>query len=1027
MLKLRQTKKFQSEPEPVLRLVDVAARLTGRTSQSFIVALISFVFFYQLTSCVNSDVTSATPESISSNTTEALNSGPGQTNVDPMASASPSSLPALTPAANPSASPSPSPTPSPSPSPISKIWSFDLPSQYTYNNSYLLIKNGSANLRQSFEDAGISPTGTPTGISDYWPNTSSTNLSYSPAYEAIVLESTSQGGRPLPDAGSTTSWLSMSTNVVLLHFDEASFAINPSPVPVISPSPSPVPSASPSLTPVTVASPSPLPTVFVNSAPSPQAHSVPMPSPMPSTSPSPTGPGSSSPVPITLASPVPGSSPSPTVAKGYCTSCPTLGATGQVGTGVTFNGSSSSQSITLSKATSLTTADIYTGNVYGTDLTVSLWLTGSSLNNFAIPLQKTSTSSLNDGYGFYYSSTSGFCGWVGDYSSGKACASLEWSQSVFHHIVLTYTNSVVTLYVNGMAMASTTYAAATLFSSHQLTVGSGLGGSTWNGTIDEVAVFSSALTATEAFQLYITQVAASTGTFISSVFDEGASATGAWVSLGYSPLFPAGKPIPETDETAYQSGNSTTTDLKLLLHFDEAVSSGTFPNPVISPGPTGYSILSSDTTDLAAAGGITRAVGGKFKQAVYFDGVNDAIKFSSGNTGFSGIQFTSSFTLSFWIQPFSPVLSSSSNSHTIPLILYTDSGWSTGYGVVVESGKVCFFTGSYSSSRICSSANTLKPHHWNHVVASYNASSTTIKLLTNGQSAGSFTSASAPTPVTESNYTILYLGNFFAPSPSPTPTPTTPSYIQPYKGKLDELAIWGRALTDTEQVALYKRGATRLQIQLADTCSNATCSTATFKGEYALSSPAPTPSVAPIYVADEQSNSVSTLPSITPWTSVAAARYLQYKVIFDTFDSNYSPGLRSVTPVSSPAPYTYPSPVVTTTALLTSIQTQTYLTADTLTSFAASGAATLKITYQLSVDGTNWYYASAVTAPCTWTLATATTVAQSNTEANANTCITNFLTTSRTGKLYIKAIFNSDGATAIQLDSITVNATRTIQ
>ena len=72
------------------------------------------------------------------------------------------------------------------------------------------------------------------------------------------------------------------------------------------------------------------------------------------------------------------------------------------------------------------------------------------------------------------------------------------------HVVGTYDGSTVKIYTNGLLVQSLAYAAALTHSAAPLLIGdaAGTGNYHWAGGLDEVAVYSRALTASEVAQHY---------------------------------------------------------------------------------------------------------------------------------------------------------------------------------------------------------------------------------------------------------------------------------------------------------------------------------------------------------------------------------------------------------------------------------------------------------------------------------------------------------------------------------------------
>ena len=104
-----------------------------------------------------------------------------------------------------------------------------------------------------------------------------------------------------------------------------------------------------------------------------------------------------------------------------------------------------------------------------------------------------------------------------------------------------------------------------------------------------------------------------------------------------------------------------------------------------------------------------------------------------------------------------------------------------------------------------------------------------------------------------------------------------------FKGTIDEVSIFNRALSATEVNDTYKRGALSLKHQVRS-CANSNCSDGTFIGP---------DGTANTYYS-ESSNTSNNTPSLS-LSNVGNNRYFQYKSFLDTTDSALTPELKNVT------------------------------------------------------------------------------------------------------------------------------------
>ena len=123
-------------------------------------------------------------------------------------------------------------------------------------------------------------------------------------------------------------------------------------------------------------------------------------------------------------------------------------------------------------------------------------------DGFAVVVSKTTSGSLNDGYGLGQvgnDSTFGF--WINNASSIRATTSL--TSGVWQHVVGTYDGTALRIYVNGVLKGSVPYSGGISHSISALEVGAAGGGSrAWKGGIDELQIYNRALTGAEITSRY---------------------------------------------------------------------------------------------------------------------------------------------------------------------------------------------------------------------------------------------------------------------------------------------------------------------------------------------------------------------------------------------------------------------------------------------------------------------------------------------------------------------------------------------
>ena len=441
------------------------------------------------------------------------------------------------------------------------------------------------------------------------------------------------------------------------------------------------------------------------------------------------------------------------------------------------------------------------------------------------------------------------------------------------------------------------------------------------------------------------------GDFTSRVMDAGDTAV--WNSISWTPQRPLYKELPNNKgvETAYPTGNVNMTGNVLLMHMNEA--SGTIVD------------YSGQGTNGTTYGGVTYGASGRFNTALSFDGVNDYVGMGTG------CLVSSSWTVSLWLYPLNPA--------NYERVFIQGSGGCGSRQIMVywHSGHLEVRTATNGSSGNPQAATgPITTGAWSHFVWTYDGA--THALYVNG----ALSSASA----TGSNVGIA--GNNYIGCRQGT--------TNFWSGRIDEVAIYNRALSATEIADHYKRGALRLKCQVRSGSTNPP--TGSFIG--------PDSTTGTYY--SELSNSTTGLPSLS-LTKVANNQYFQYKAYLETDNSSYSPELKSV--VIGPTHYPGDNPTVQNNA------GQTYAVLNSFVETLGAGNAG-SVRYQISKDGTNWYYWNG----SGWVAASG--YSQTNTAANVNTNCGRFDDDVGRGDFYFKAFLHSGAAAQqVELDQVDLGYT----
>ncbi len=326
------------------------------------------------------------------------------------------------------------------------------------------------------------------------------------------------------------------------------------------------------------------------------------------------------------------------------------------------------------------------------------------------------------------------------------------------------------------------------------------------------------------------------GTYISSIKDASSNTT--WSTLSWVPERPSGKALPNngSSESAYSSGNANMNGNVLLMHLDE--SSGTIHD-------------SSGQANNGTNNGASYGVSGKFNTAMDFDGSNDYIDCGNSNSLDIGHG-----TWEAWIYPTS---FSDHQYHTVVSKYYASAYW---FGLYQNGGRIQLWVAGGAHQ----STGTVALNRWSHIVVTWDGS--VIKYYINGN----FDSQN--TGVTGSPATNNYNAQIGA-------DPQSSNYR--FTGKLDEIAIFNRVLSATEILDIYKRGALRLKYQVRS-CDDNACSGESFIG----------PDGTNTTFYSEINNTSLGLPSFN-LSNVNPNQYFQYRIVFETDNSTYTPEVNSVT------------------------------------------------------------------------------------------------------------------------------------
>jgi len=649
----------------------------------------------------------------------------------------------------------------------------------------------------------------------------------------------------------------------------------------------------------------------------------------------------------------------------------------------------------------------------GEKITISAWVNPTSMTSGSIwPILSkggVAASSTDQNYSLRLVSSDGINYALSFIYRDSADTTFHKSESPFstlvtsgwHHVVMTYvfgTGGSLRFYLDGVPQTPAGWAtgngnSAPLESNSALWIG-GMLGSRYIGTIDDLAIFRDSLSASAIQQIYQHQSAKYAGTFTSRVMDAFSDGQ-LWKTLSWSPSLPFGKSLPTTNEThlTYSALATDTlmTGIQGLWHLDEpAGTTGT--NSVIDS--SGNNLHGTPNT-------MTFGVAGPLGTGV--SATAGLIDFGASTPAFAG---TLPFSVSIWFK------TTATSGYANLLFKRASNGSGVqGWGIYVAAGTAYFRRIVNTAEYGPASTGTVNDGKWHHAVMSYNGAQTSGYI--DGVLQGS---AVADTHVLVDTSGLMQVGNALL-------------------GSVDEGAVWNRALSSSEVLQLYRRGANRILYQVRS-CSDATCTT----GSPPWLGPDGTNQSYFSELYNTASNSLTGavsngLPTMTftnfgapLTTNLAANRYFQYRAIMEADSAALAcdygggantsacfPELKNVT--VGPTHYDSSIPTISN-AVGPSLHYLTGLT-ETVQASACLGG----IKYLLSPDNASWYYYN--TGGSAWSSAGASIsgtagYALANTAATLTPSVLNaFAAQAGTGSLYYKAFLKSDGVQACALDDVT--------
>jgi len=392
-------------------------------------------------------------------------------------------------------------------------------------------------------------------------------------------------------------------------------------------------------------------------------------------------------------------------------------------------------------------------------------------------------------------------------NSGFAISSVDGlvSPGGWYHFLLTRIAGSTKLYLNGQQVGAT-YADAINYPQTAVVIGTNaLAAITYdfNGNMDDFAIWKGAgLTSTEVQTIYSRQSAKYSGSLTSRVMNYGSSI--AWDGLKWLTTLPFGKELTgdannsgtitavdsetSTDYPSLVGSTGATTDdnlmsgLRGLWHFNEASWNGTAGEVKDKSGNANNGVR---------VGTATTSATGMFGSSGTFNGTTDYISIPDSTS----LNIPTALSISAWVKR--------ERTGTREIFLGKSDGNSVNsYWFEFTGGNLFnFFTAVTQGN----SVRTISDTSWHHYVGTWDGTTQSTYID------GVFDSSRGAVGSIATNAQTLGIGRLGG---------LGALY---FKGEIDEVAIWSRALHADEIKQLYRRGANRIKYQVR-TCTAADCS-----------------------------------------------------------------------------------------------------------------------------------------------------------------------------------------------------------
>ena len=228
------------------------------------------------------------------------------------------------------------------------------------------------------------------------------------------------------------------------------------------------------------------------------------------------------------------------------------------------------------------------------------------------------------------------------------------------------------------------------------------------------------------------------------------------------------------------------------------------PNYVPTNGLVGWWPFNGNTNDESGNGNngtvngatLTSDRFGNSNKAYGFDGINDDISVQ----GLQNINFNSKISISAWIN--------TNQINTSKNVVTKYGAFNDAFSLDIETSSVKFNVSPGTTNwNTCFNNNiNLTTNNWHHIVSTYDFTSNVFKIYFNGINVGSI---NAPFQLGNANNIPVLFGHCY--------DPNNVLSSQRFNGKIDDIGIWNRALTQQEITDLYNGNLCYQTIAVTDT------------------------------------------------------------------------------------------------------------------------------------------------------------------------------------------------------------------